>query len=186
MTPADSQRTARWFQAHQQRTPMLRQFLQRMPKGADLHTHLSGAVYAESYLQWAAAANYCVDVQKLAFVAPPCVKSSSQPLVAKLPSQTHAALVDRMSVRSQPEHPARNSLKYSFLPGPSLWQDAGRARPAAACRKDRLGADQPNPACPAHLAGSPRASRQWALEAAFDAFEKLPDWPPATGARQRR
>ena len=26
-----------------------------MPKGGDLHSHLSGAVYAESYIQWAAA-----------------------------------------------------------------------------------------------------------------------------------
>ncbi|MFM2056268.1 MAG: hypothetical protein RLY71_653 [Pseudomonadota bacterium] len=485
--PADSQRTASWFKAHQERTPMLRQFVQRMPKGADLHSHISGAVYAESYLQWAAAANYCVDAQKLAFIAPPCVESDSQPLVAKLPSNTYAALVDHMSMRNlatsgrsghdqffdtfavfgpvsglpdrlvsmmaeladragsqnilhlelmatfqgsavrkiasqlpwaeetdfarrrqwlldhglmdavqaarsdldhldqtylatqrcgtadarpgckvsvrwlqqttrtaapelvfaqlayafelakadprvvglnlvapednpvalrdyrlqmemigylskqSPEvrialhagelvlglvppeqlrthirdavlvagahrighavdigheddanatlqtmkkrgvaaeicltsndvilgvkgrdHPlpdylaagvpvvlasddegvsridlsneylraaqtygmsypqlkqlSRNSLEYSFLPGASLWQDAGRARPAAACRNDRIGTDKPSAACQAHLAGSQRASRQWALEAAFDAFEKLPDW----------
>jgi adenosine deaminase/adenosine deaminase CECR1 len=30
-------------------------FLQRMPKGGDIHTHLSGAVYAESYIGWAAS-----------------------------------------------------------------------------------------------------------------------------------
>jgi adenosine deaminase/adenosine deaminase CECR1 len=71
---------------------------------------------------------------------------------------------------------SRNSLEYSFLPGASLWRDAGRARPAAACRNDRIGADKPSAACRAHLTGSQRASRQWALEAAFDAFEKLPDW----------
>src|SRR5262249_14472050 len=38
---------------------MLRTFLQRMPKGGDIHTHLSGAVYAESYVDWAAAARLC-------------------------------------------------------------------------------------------------------------------------------
>ena len=29
-------------------------FLREMPKGGDLHNHLSGAIYAESYLRWAA------------------------------------------------------------------------------------------------------------------------------------
>lgn len=34
--------------------PALRAFLRALPKGADLHTHLSGAIYAESYIRWAA------------------------------------------------------------------------------------------------------------------------------------
>ena len=46
----------------EQQPLQLRQFLQRMPKGADLHSHLSGAVYAESYLRWAAQDGKCVDV----------------------------------------------------------------------------------------------------------------------------
>jgi adenosine deaminase len=33
---------------------VLRAFLHRMPKGGDLHTHLSGAVYAERFIAWAA------------------------------------------------------------------------------------------------------------------------------------
>jgi adenosine deaminase len=36
-------------------------FLRRMPKGADLHNHLSGSVYAESYLAWAANDGLCLD-----------------------------------------------------------------------------------------------------------------------------
>src|SRR5262245_48368545 len=47
--------TAAWFEAHRHSPGMLRGFIQRMPKGGDLHNHLSGAVYAESYLAWAAA-----------------------------------------------------------------------------------------------------------------------------------
>ena len=61
--PATS-RAAHWFEAHRHRPPMLRAFLQRMPKGGDLHSHLSGAVYAESYLEWAASENFCVDLVK--------------------------------------------------------------------------------------------------------------------------
>lgn len=45
--------------------PMLRQFLQAMPKGGDLHNHLSGSVYAESYLRYAANDGICVDSLKL-------------------------------------------------------------------------------------------------------------------------
>jgi adenosine deaminase len=37
-------------------------FLARMPKGADLHNHLSGAVYAESWIRAAAEDNLCVDL----------------------------------------------------------------------------------------------------------------------------
>ena len=38
--------------------PALRAFLRAMPKGADLHTHLPGAIYAESYIRWAAESRY--------------------------------------------------------------------------------------------------------------------------------
>src|SRR5258708_34703279 len=39
----------------------LRNFLFKMPKGADLHNHLSGAVYAESWIRAAAEDHLCLD-----------------------------------------------------------------------------------------------------------------------------
>src|ERR1035437_7693575 len=42
-------------------------FLARMPKGGDLHMHLSGAVYAETFLKDAAADNLCVNPKTLSF-----------------------------------------------------------------------------------------------------------------------
>src|SRR4051794_11846472 len=45
--------------------PMLRQVLQAMPKGGDLHNHLSGSTYAESYLRYAADDGICIDSVKL-------------------------------------------------------------------------------------------------------------------------
>jgi adenosine deaminase len=36
-------------------------FLTQMPKGGDLHHHLSGAVYAETYLGWATTAKDCLE-----------------------------------------------------------------------------------------------------------------------------
>ena len=45
----------------------LRQFLKKMPKGADLHYHLSGGVYAESFIRAAVEDGLCVDTKRLAF-----------------------------------------------------------------------------------------------------------------------
>jgi len=48
------------------------QFLTQVPKGGDLHMHLSGAVYAETYMEWArneTAANitkYCINTSSMA------------------------------------------------------------------------------------------------------------------------
>ncbi|MBK9000421.1 MAG: adenosine deaminase [Myxococcales bacterium] len=45
----------------------LRQFLTAVPKGGDLHNHLSGAVYAETYLDWAKTeGGYCINKSTLA------------------------------------------------------------------------------------------------------------------------
>jgi adenosine deaminase len=43
----------------------LRHFLFKMPKGADLHNHLSGAVYAESWIRAAADDHLCLDPSAL-------------------------------------------------------------------------------------------------------------------------
>src|SRR5579862_5786523 len=43
-------------------------FLYKMPKGADLHNHLSGAVYAESFLEAAADRHLCVDRSEMALL----------------------------------------------------------------------------------------------------------------------
>lgn len=48
----------------------LHAFLLRMPKGADLHMHLSGAVYAESFIRAAAEDNLCVDPVSNSFAKP--------------------------------------------------------------------------------------------------------------------
>jgi len=48
-------------------------FLRQFPKGADLHVHLSGAVYAETFVRDAAEDGVCVDPEALRFVQPPCI-----------------------------------------------------------------------------------------------------------------
>lgn len=57
----------------------LRNFLYRMPKGADLHTHLSGAVYAERYIDWAAADGLSLLVCNMTIVKLPLDKPPKPP-----------------------------------------------------------------------------------------------------------
>jgi adenosine deaminase len=58
----------------------LHAFLERMPKGADLHMHLSGAIYAETFLKDAADDQMCVDPTKLALVKNVGLKDERHPL----------------------------------------------------------------------------------------------------------
>jgi adenosine deaminase len=50
----------------------LRGYLADFPKGADLHVHLSGAVYAETFIRDAGQDGLCVDPAALSFAQPPC------------------------------------------------------------------------------------------------------------------
>jgi hypothetical protein len=67
--PAEAE-VAAWFERNRDRPTRIRAFVQRMPKGGDIHSHLSGAVYAEHYLNWAAADGFCVDPSGPALVQP--------------------------------------------------------------------------------------------------------------------
>jgi adenosine deaminase len=89
------------YQAAMQDGPLaLQSFLAGFPKGADLHVHLSGAVYAESFIRAAGEDGLCVDPAALAFAKPPC----SAPLIpaAKVPANQdlYDRLVNAFSMRS--------------------------------------------------------------------------------------
>ncbi len=103
----DTARTAAWFEAHRHEPPQLRSFLQRMPKGGDLHNHLSGAVYAESYVEWAAEADYCIVESADSWKLVPCASAAaSKPgTVTRVADALHEPalfdrLIDRLSTRN--------------------------------------------------------------------------------------
>lgn len=75
----DAAAAGRYFASIRTNRPVLLAFLSEMPKGADLHNHLSGAIYAESYLQWAAADNLCVATATFAIVAGACDAAAGRP-----------------------------------------------------------------------------------------------------------
>ncbi len=95
----------------------MRAFLRALPKGGDLHNHLSGAIYAESYLRWAAEDALCVDTRTLTISGDrePCDAAKGQ-RPAKEASQDppfHDSLVDALSVRRH--DPARMAGEYQFF-----------------------------------------------------------------------
>ena len=59
---AGERSTARHMENIKDNGPELRLFLQDMPKGGDLHNHLTGAIYAENYIRWAAEDGTCANL----------------------------------------------------------------------------------------------------------------------------
>ena len=84
-TPADC--AAAWEKAASDRYDALltnptdlATFLKAVPKGGDLHNHLTGAVYAETYLAWAKADGDCVNPTTFSVVYPSQCSASTQPV----------------------------------------------------------------------------------------------------------
>ena len=66
----------------------------------------------------------------------------------------------------------RNGLEYSFLPGPSLWDDKGAyLRMVPDCQADTPDPDASSASCAAFMRASEKAAEQWELERRFKAFE---------------
>src|SRR5215475_9459415 len=67
---ASEQKTAGYFESIRKSPPKQLAFLLKMPKGADLHNHLSGGIYAERYIQWAADKGLCVNNATMSLSVP--------------------------------------------------------------------------------------------------------------------
>jgi len=100
VTDTGEKKAARYFESIRRQPLLLHAFLQQMPKGADLHNHLSGAVYAESYVKWAAQDGLCIDRNTLSFSGPPCDQKDKPPASsAFLDSALYARVLDALSMR---------------------------------------------------------------------------------------
>ena len=74
-------------------------FLRAFPKGADLHLHLAGAPYPETYLAWAAEDGLCVDPKALQLAPPPC-KDGLRPAADALSDYgLYGQMLDSLSTR---------------------------------------------------------------------------------------
>lgn len=95
------QRTARHMENIRSRLPELLLFLRDMPKGGDLHNHLSGSVYAESYIRYAAEDGLCVDRKSSTLLPPPCDDKDRPSVRQSFADQgLYNQMVDAFSIRN--------------------------------------------------------------------------------------
>lgn len=100
------QRTARYLESIRRQPSLQLAFLREMPKGGDLHVHLSGALYAENLVDYAASDNLCVDRTTSILIAPPCddscEKFTSKPAIrcAYGDHVLYNSIVDAWSMRN--------------------------------------------------------------------------------------
>jgi adenosine deaminase len=96
------QRASRAYEAARANPLDLEAFLRRMPKGADLHYHEAGGIYAETFIRDGAEDGLCVDLKSYAFVPPAPTCGVGQVGAAEALTNQHLydSLVDSFSMRS--------------------------------------------------------------------------------------
>jgi adenosine deaminase len=96
--------TARKFATIRTQPLALEAFLRQMPKGGDLHNHLSGAIYAESYMRWAVEDQLCVVVATFTVAAGPCDAAAGKPPASAVMQNSvlYNQTIDAWSMRTWP------------------------------------------------------------------------------------
>ncbi len=136
------EKAAKYMDSVRHQPGLLLAFLQQMPKGGDLHVHLSGAIYAESFIDWASENALCVDRSTSKLIHAAC--DSCEPYKVK-PSVRCAyqdpilydQLIDAWSMRNW--HPAEESGHDHFFAtfekfGPAMQNHVGVAFAEVASR----------------------------------------------------
>src|SRR5580700_3037389 len=103
-SPVEARAARAFDDARKEGPAALRIFLFKMPKGGDLHNHLSGAVYAETFIGEAGEDGICVDAVRLKMDAehhtPDC--PAGEPAAKDVPANQHLydELIDAFSMRA--------------------------------------------------------------------------------------
>jgi adenosine deaminase len=109
-------RTAQYLESIRDNPMLLMDFLHRMPKGADLHHHLTGSVYAESYIQFAVEDGLCID-RRAELSPPPCDTAQGRfPAADALTNFTFRnSVIDAWSIRNYVRTGDDRSVRYHFF-----------------------------------------------------------------------
>jgi adenosine deaminase len=126
------QRAATFFESLRKSPPQQFAFLMQMPKGADLHNHLSGAIYAESFIQWAAEKGLCVNTTTFALTSTPCDATAAglAPMTTVLTNGLlYRQIIDAWSMRNW-QYSGQNGHDHFFDTfarfGPATYDQTGR------------------------------------------------------------
>src|ERR1043165_2364128 len=97
-------KTASYFESIRKSPPKQLAFLLKMPKGGDLHNHLSGAIYAERYIEWAAEKGLCVNTRTMSLAVPAlpsnCNSEQAPASTALTNSVLYRQMIDAWSMRN--------------------------------------------------------------------------------------
>ena len=96
--------TARKLAAIRNQPLALEAFLRQMPKGGDLHNHLTGSIYAESYMRWAAQDQFCVVIATFTLAPGPCDEAAGKPAATTVMQNSvlYNQAIDAWSMRTWP------------------------------------------------------------------------------------
>ncbi|MFI0941587.1 adenosine deaminase [Streptomyces sp. NPDC021020] len=101
VTPAEA-RTDAYLRSVRGNPARLRDFFVAMPKGGDLHNHLSGAVSTEYLIERAAEDGLCIETQTMTAVEPPCGPGTRPAADARTDAAFHDAIVRAWSMQDFP------------------------------------------------------------------------------------
>ena len=114
-SPAD--RTAKYLESVRENPAALMDFLDRLPKGGDLHNHLTGAVYAESYIDYAVEESLCIDRVAATLSQPPCDPAQgrvpAEQALTDFPLRNH--VIDSWSIRNFVPSPDDRDVRHHFF-----------------------------------------------------------------------
>jgi adenosine deaminase len=112
--PADATAaTAAYMESIRDDPAALLLFLRDMPKGGDLHNHLSGSIYAESFIAWAAEDGMCLTTATLSISDPPCTDGEIPASDIAMNSTLYGDVIDAWSMRNW--NPARQNGHDQFF-----------------------------------------------------------------------
>ncbi len=99
-TTSPEQRASRYLDSVRRQPSLLLAFMREMPKGGDLHNHLTGAIYAESFIRWAAEDGLCVDTKTFQLSEGGCDEEGKAQAKAALEDPVlYRQMVDAYSMR---------------------------------------------------------------------------------------
>ncbi|MYX97152.1 adenosine deaminase, partial [Streptomyces sp. SID486] len=127
-------RTDAYLRALRDRPAARREFFRLLPKGGDLHNHLSGAVSTEYLIELAAEDGLCIDTATLTAVVPPCGAGTRPAADALTDRAFRAAVIRAWSMQDFP--PGGNGHDHFFDTfgkfGEVTWRHRGKLLAEAA------------------------------------------------------
>jgi hypothetical protein len=115
--------TAIYFENIRRDPNLLVAFLREMPKGGDLHVHLSGAIYAETLIQWAKDQHACVDPKTFS-LSPALRQSTGEPVCPTPTVLAEAALSNPVLYRGMIDAYSMRNVEFSGQSGHDHFFDA--------------------------------------------------------------